>query len=185
MRLHETCGHRRVKRLINLKRLGRIKAANLSSHFLRELKKKCPTWLTTSPKRKTLSGVTTDIKEKQELSKWEMTYVDSSGNFSVRSVRWFHYYSVFVDRKDGEKIVINHVKKKHLPVVFLEFVRRVGVWTRMIVSAGTGEIIETKLQRQLLVRSCKYQVAARGGSWEWVRWVCCPGDRPYVCFIAT
>ena len=60
--------------------------------------------------------------------------------------------------------MINHVKKKHLPVVFLEFVRRVGVWTRMIVSAGTGEIIETKLQRQLLVRSCKYQVAARGGS---------------------
>ena len=159
MRLHEACGHRSVKRLINLKRLGRIKAANLPSHFLREFKKQCPTCLATSRKRKALPGVAADIKEKKELSKWEMVYVDSSGKFSVRSARGFHYYSVFVDRKDGEKIVICHAKKKHLPVVFLQFVRRVGVWPRVLVSDGAGEIIETKLQRQLL-RSCKHQVAA-------------------------
>jgi hypothetical protein len=68
-----------------------------------------------------------DIEEKKELSKWEMVYLDTSGKFSIRSSRGFHYYSIFVDRKDDEKIVICHSKKTHLPVVFLQFVRRVGV----------------------------------------------------------
>ena len=95
-----------------------------------------------------------------------MAYLDSSRKSSVRSTRGFHYYSVFVDRKDGEKIVICHTKKKHLPVVFLQFVRRVGVWPRVLVSDGAGEIIETKLQRQLLVGSCKHQVAVRGAHHE-------------------
>jgi hypothetical protein len=107
-----------------------------------------------------------DIKEKQDLSKWEMTYVDSGGKFSVRSDRGFHYYSVFVDRTDGEKIVICRVEKKHLPVVFQQFVRRVGVWPRVLVSDGASEIREAKLQRKLLTRSCKHQVAARGAHHE-------------------
>jgi hypothetical protein len=42
-------------------------------------------------------------------------------------------------------------------------VKRVGVW---LVSDGAGELIETKLQRQLLARSCKHQVAARGAHHE-------------------
>ena len=60
--------------------------------------------------------------------------------------------------------MICHAKKKHLPVVFVQFVRRVGVWPRALVSDGAGEIMETKLQRQLLARSCKHykKVAARG-----------------------
>ena len=70
--------------------------------------------------------------------------------FSVRSARGYHCYIVFVDKKDAEKIVICHAKKKHLPVVFLQFVRRVGAWQRVLVSDGAGEMIETKLQRQLL-----------------------------------
>jgi hypothetical protein len=107
-----------------------------------------------------------DIKEKQELSKWEMVYMDSSGKFAVRSARGLHYYIFLVDRKDGEKIVICHAKNKQLPVVFLQFVRRVGVWSRVLVSDGAGELIETKLQSQLLARSCKHQVAARGAHHE-------------------
>jgi len=55
--------------------------------------------------------------------------LDTSGKFSIRSDRGVHYYSVFVDRKDVEKIVICHSKKVHLPLVFLQFVRRVGVWS--------------------------------------------------------
>ena len=80
--------------------VSRIEAANLPSHSLREFKKQCPTCLATSRKRKALPGVAADIKEKQELSKWEMVYMDSSGKFAVRSTRGFHYYSVFVDRKE-------------------------------------------------------------------------------------
>jgi hypothetical protein len=40
--------------------------------------------------------------------------------------------------------------------------RRVGV----LVSDGASEIREAKLQRQLLARSCKHQVAARGAHHE-------------------
>jgi hypothetical protein len=45
-------------------------------------------------------------------------------------------------------------------------VRRVGVWPRVLVSDGAAEIIETKLQRQLLTRSCKHPVAVRGAHHE-------------------
>ena len=44
--------------------------------------------------------------------------------------------------------------------------RRVGVWPRVLVSDGASEIREAKLQRQLLTRSCKHQVAARGAHHE-------------------
>jgi hypothetical protein len=64
-RLHESCGHRSPKRLINLKRLGRIKASNLPSHFLKEFKFECPVCLASSRKRKTLPGVAMDIEEKK------------------------------------------------------------------------------------------------------------------------
>jgi len=32
----------------------------------------------------------------------------------------------------------------------------------LLISDGAGELIETKLQRQLLARGCKHEVAARG-----------------------
>jgi hypothetical protein len=67
-----------------LKRLGRIKAANLPSYFLRE-------FMATSRKRKAMPGVAADIKEKHELSKWEMAYVHCSGIFLVRSDRGYHF----------------------------------------------------------------------------------------------
>ena len=86
----------------------------------------------------------------------------TSGKFAIRSARGFHYYSVFVDRKDDEKIVICQANVAHLPVVFLQFVRRVGVWPRVMVSDGAGELHKTKLQRQLLARCCRLQVAVRG-----------------------
>jgi hypothetical protein len=48
-------------------------------------------------------------------------------------------------------------------------VRRVGVWPRVLVSDGAGELIETKLQRQLLARRCRLQVAARSAHESGVR----------------
>ena len=50
-------------------------------------------------------------------------------------------------------------KKKHLPVVFLQFVRRVGVWPRVLVSDGAGEFIETKCRGSFWheVASIKWQ----------------------------
>jgi hypothetical protein len=71
-KLHESCGHRSVKRLILLKRICRIKAANLPSHFLREFKKQCPACLANSRKKKELPGIAADIKESRsaESGKW-------------------------------------------------------------------------------------------------------------------
>jgi hypothetical protein len=39
---------------------------------------------------------------------------------------------------------------------------RVRSWPRLLISDGAGEVIETKLQRQLLDRGCKHEVTARG-----------------------
>ncbi len=55
-----------------------------------------------------------------------MVYVDTSGKFQVKSDRGYFYYSVFVDRKDVEKIAIGHAKKRHLPIAFLQYTVRVG-----------------------------------------------------------
>ena len=38
-----------------------------------------------------MPGVAADIKEKHELSKWEMAYVHCSGIFLVRSDRGYHF----------------------------------------------------------------------------------------------
>ena len=75
-----------------------------------------------------------DTKEKQELSKWEMGYVDSSGIFSVRFDRWYHFIVSSLTERWRENRDLSespqwHVKKKHLPSVsFLQFASaRVGV----------------------------------------------------------
>ena len=86
-----------------------------------------------------MTGVAADIKEKQQLSKWEMALGFEWNILSQIRSRVPLYY-VFVDSKDAEKITICHAKKKHLPVVsVLQFARRVGVWPRMLVSDGTGD----------------------------------------------
>ncbi len=64
-------------------------------------------------------------EERAQFKKWEVVYVDTSGKFQVKSARDYFYYSVFVDRKDGEKIAIGHDKKRHLPIAFLQYTVRV------------------------------------------------------------
>ena len=80
-RLHRSCGHRSIKRLISLKRRGNIKAANLPSHFLKEFKVECPICMASSRKRKKLPGPSTMKEERAQLKKWEVVYVDTSGKF--------------------------------------------------------------------------------------------------------
>jgi hypothetical protein len=96
-------------------------------------------------------------EERSHLKKWEVVHVDTSGKFHVKLDRGYFYYSVYVDRKD-----VGHAKKRHLPIVFLQYSVRVGSWSRLLFSDGAGELIETRLQRQLLTRGCRHEVAARG-----------------------
>ena len=118
----------------------------MPSHFLKEFKVECPICMTSSRKRKKLPGSSTTKEERAQLKKWEVVYVDTSGKFQVKSARGYYYYTVFVDRKDDEKIVICHVKKRHLPIDFLQYTVRVGTWPRLLISEWAGELIETKLQ---------------------------------------
>jgi hypothetical protein len=63
----------------------------------------------------------------------------------VKSARAYFYYSVFVERKDVEKIAIGHAKNRHLPIAFLQYTVRVRSWPRLLTSDGADELIETKL----------------------------------------
>jgi hypothetical protein len=54
-----------------------------------------------------------DIEEKKELSKWEMVYLDTSGTFSIRSARGFHYYSVFVTERMARRSS-SVTRKRHI-----------------------------------------------------------------------
>ena len=119
--------------------------------------------MASSRKRKILPGPSTAKEERAQLKKWEVVYVNTSGKFQVKSARGYYYYTVFVDRKDGEKIAaIYHAKKRHLPIAFLQFTVRVGTSQRLLIPDGAGELIETKLQQKLLARGCIHEVAAKG-----------------------
>ncbi len=78
------------------------------------------THMPSSRKRKKLPGPSTVKEERAQFKKWEVVYVDTSGKFQVKSARGY-FYSVFVDRKDVEKIAIGHDKKRHLPIAFLQY----------------------------------------------------------------
>jgi hypothetical protein len=67
-----------------------------------------------------LSGPSTTKKERAQIKKWEVLYVDTIGKFQVKSVRDYYYYSVFVDRKDVEKISTCHTKKRYVRFKFLD-----------------------------------------------------------------
>jgi hypothetical protein len=95
--------------------------------------------MASSRKRKKLSGPSTVKEERARLKKWEVVYVDTSGKFQVKSARDFFYYSVFVDRKDGDKIAIGHAKERHLPIAFLQYTVRVGSWPKLLISDGAGD----------------------------------------------
>ena len=67
--------------------------------------------MASSRKRKKLSGPSPTKEERAQIKKWEVVYVDTGGKFQVKSAIDYYYYTVFVDRKDGEKIAICHSKR--------------------------------------------------------------------------
>jgi hypothetical protein len=86
----------------------------MPSHFLKEFKVECPICMSSSRKRKKLPGPSTVKEERAQVKKWEVVYVDTSGKIQVKSARDYLYYSVFVDRKDDQKIAIGH---EYLPLL--------------------------------------------------------------------
>ncbi len=67
-----------------------------------------------------------DIIILDHLVPWEEVFTDSSGKFRRKSKHGNNYFTVFVCAKTGDKIAIPHVKRKHFPLVYFEFSKRIG-----------------------------------------------------------
>jgi hypothetical protein len=101
---HTACGHAHLKRTIAFKRNGKLIASKLPSKFLRDYQKNCAICLDTKKRRKSTPKANSNFTE--DLVPWEETYADSSGKFRRKSKRGNYYFTVFVDAKTGDKIVI-------------------------------------------------------------------------------
>jgi hypothetical protein len=97
-----------------------------------------------------------------KLSKWEEVSFDTSGPWSTKSSRGNRYYTAFVDHKDGQKITIPHAKRKHAPIVFLNFVTRIGCWPKILYSDAAGEFISRVFKTMFLARGCNHIIVPRG-----------------------
>ena len=128
---HTACGHAHLKKTIAFKRQGKLIASKLPSKFLRDYQKNCAICLATKKRRKSTPKANSNFTE--DLAPWEETYADSSGKFRTRSKRGNYYFTVFVDAKTGDKIVICHAKRKHFPVVYFTFINRIGRHIHCIV----------------------------------------------------
>ena len=159
--MHRKCGHVHMRRIIEFKRAGRVRAKHLPAKFLRDHKRKnCPICMIA--KRKRNPSPKSLNEDKTVLSPWEHVFVDTSGKYRTRSKQGNHYYTVFVDSKTGEKIVIPHKKKKHFPIVFLTFVSRIGVYPKKFFSDKAGEIEGTEFGKLLIARGVELITVPKG-----------------------
>jgi hypothetical protein len=109
--------------------------------YLRQYEYIChPICLVSNKRRKTLSG-SSKLESERKLCKWEEVSFETSGPWSTKSSRGNRYYAAFVDHKDGLKITIPRPKRKHVPIVFLNFVIRIGCWPKILYSDVAGEFI--------------------------------------------
>jgi hypothetical protein len=151
---HTACGHAHLKRTIAFKRNGKLIASKLPSKFLRDYQKKCAICLATEKRRKSTPKANSNFTE--DLVPWEETYADSSGKFRTKSKRGNYYFTVFVDAKTGDKIVICHAKRKHFPVVYFTFINRIG-HPKVLYTDLASEMTSDDFERYLLVKGVNRQ----------------------------
>ena len=158
---HRKCGHASLRNLVKFKKHGKVIASRLPAQFLREYRKECPVCLAMKRKRKPLPKSTNPF-HLQNLVQWEECYTDSSGKFKVRSKQGNHYFTVFVCAKTGDKVVIPHAKRKHFPLVYFEFTKRIGRHPKVLYSDLGSEMTSTAFERYLLVKGVKHITVPRG-----------------------
>ena len=159
---HRTCGHAYLKSLINFKRKGKAIASRLPSKFLSNYRKECAVCLAMKKRRKSLPPKRAAPTELASLALWEECYTDSSGKFKIRSKRGNYYFTVFCCAKTGDKIVIPHAKRKHFPLVYFEFIRRIGRHPKVLYSDLGGEMTSKAFERYLLVKGVNHITVPRG-----------------------
>ena len=72
------------------------------------------------------------------------------------------YFTVFVCAKTGDKIAITHVKRKHFPLVYFEFSKRIGRHPKVMYSDLASEINSSMFERYLLVKGVNHVNVPRG-----------------------
>ena len=112
-------------------------------------------------RRKTLSG-SIKLESERKLRKWEEVSFETSGPWSTKSSRDNRYYAAFVDHKDGLKITIPRTKRKHAPIVFLNFVTRIGCWPKILYSDVAGEFISRVFKTMFLAQGCNHIIVPKG-----------------------
>ena len=157
---HTACGHAHLKKTIAFKRQGKLIASKLPSKFLRDYQKNCAICLATKKRRKSTPKANSNFTE--DLAPWEETYADSSGKFRTRSKRGNYYFTVFVDAKTGDKIVICHAKRKHFPVVYFTFINRIGRHPKVLYTDLAPEMSSDDFERYLLVKGVNHIPVPRG-----------------------
>ena len=69
---------------------------------------------------------------------------------------------MFVCAKTGDKIAIPHVKRKHFPLVYFEFTKRIGRHPKVLYSDLASEITSSMFERYLLVKGVNHVNVPRG-----------------------
>ena len=62
----------------------------------------------------------------------------------------------------GDKIAIPHVKRKHFPLVYFEFTKRIGRHPKVLYSDLASEITSASFERYLLVKGVNHVNVPRG-----------------------
>jgi hypothetical protein len=151
-----------MKNLITFKRHGKVTASRLSPKFLRNYRKDCPICVAMKKRRKSLPKGPNSAHELDHLVPWEEVFTDSSGKFRRKSKKGNNYFTVFVCAKTGDKIAIPHVKRKHFPIVYLEFTKRIGRHPKVLYSDLASGITSSMFERYLLVKGVNHVNVPRG-----------------------
>ena len=64
--------------------------------------------------------------------------------------------------KMGSKITIPRTKRKHAPIVFLNFVTRIGCWPKILYSDVAGEFISRVFKTMFLAQGCNHIIVPKG-----------------------
>jgi hypothetical protein len=113
-----------ARMLISFKRHGKVTASRLPPQFSRNYRKDCVLCAGMKKRRKSLPKGPNSAHELDHLVPWEEVFTDSSGMFRRKSKQGNNNFTVFVCAKTGDKIATPHVKRKHFPIVSLEFTKR-------------------------------------------------------------
>ena len=103
-----------------------------------------------------------DPQDRAALTPWEVVYSDTSGRFRVRSKLGNRYYSVFVDSLTGARIAIPHAKRKHYPLVYLQFALRIQRHPRVLITDMGGECDSDPLDQLMLAKEVTHIKVPKG-----------------------